>query len=844
MLKPTIADEIQIFTPELGARTVAIQKDGLTIGRMPDNDIVLDDPRVSEYHARIERDGGHYRLIDLNSASGTFLGETRLRPGVPTDWMPGHPLRIGENWLELRPAPEALASAEQAAYSQTPPAAPTELMKFSPKKHLGVYLSPPQLSISPGKSATVSLVIYNRGTQSDSFQLTMTGVSSTWLSDLLPLINVPAGAERQINITFQPPRLPATRAGRYPVTLRVSSQKLPDERVEANFTLTVQAYSQFASALHPEALDTKEPVQIRIENQGNIPETFTVAVEDPAAELQFVISQDKVTVPEGHATVIELGITPPSSWWNPGARTYPYFVHVTSASGQRQVLQGSVVARTPLPLGLALLTLLLSTCVCVGLLYAFGGTPLGLASATPTPTIVGTPGAVDQDADGLSDVDELRLGTNPTLVDTDGDGLWDGNEQRAGSNPLVTDTDGDTLSDGREVLELFTSPINPDTDGDGLNDNVDPDPGRLPTPTALPPTATVIIITETFTPVPPTATAPPPTATSAPPTATAAPPTATPPPTASSPPPISVAGWIAFETRRDGNLELYLLAAGSRSELRLTNNAAEDTRLAWTLSGNRMAFETNRDGNPEIYVMNVDGTAQTRLTNNAARDSSPAWSPDGARLAFLSDRDGNSEVYVMNADGTAQTRLTDNAARECCALWSPLGVLAFASDRDGGWGLYRMGADGSGQTRLAAASEAPPTWSPDGARLAFVSGQDGNDEIYAINADGAGASRLTNNLAQDTNPVWSPNGSRIAFLSNRDGNPEIYVMNPDGSAQTRLTNSPANECCLVWSPDGSQLAFASDRDANYEVYVINLSDLLFAQITNNSAYDAPWAWRP
>lgn len=49
-----------------------------TIGRWTDNDIVLPDRRVSRTHARIERRGNEFVLIDLNSTNGTFVNGKRL----------------------------------------------------------------------------------------------------------------------------------------------------------------------------------------------------------------------------------------------------------------------------------------------------------------------------------------------------------------------------------------------------------------------------------------------------------------------------------------------------------------------------------------------------------------------------------------------------------------------------------------------------------------------------------------------------------------------------------------------------------------------------------------------
>ena len=86
-------------------------------------------------------------------------------------------------------------------------------------------------------------------------------------------------------------------------------------------------------------------------------------------------------------------------------------------------------------------------------------------------------GPTDMDNDGLLDVDERRIGTNPLHPDTDDDGLLDGEEViRYGSDPLLPDTDSDTLSDYGEAILYHTNPRLADSDGDGL---LDPDEVNL-----------------------------------------------------------------------------------------------------------------------------------------------------------------------------------------------------------------------------------------------------------------------------------------------------------------------------------------------------------------------------
>jgi hypothetical protein len=101
-------------------------------------------------------------------------------------------------------------------------------------------------------------------------------------------------------------------------------------------------------------------------------------------------------------------------------------------------------------------------------------TPVPTAEPTVEPTAAPTEAPVDDgtdtDEDGLTDVEEAALGTDPENPDTDEDGISDGDEVNVwGSDPLNLDSDGDTLYDGGELI-YGTSILNPDTDGDGLSD--------------------------------------------------------------------------------------------------------------------------------------------------------------------------------------------------------------------------------------------------------------------------------------------------------------------------------------------------------------------------------------
>jgi hypothetical protein len=70
-----------------------------------------------------------------------------------------------------------------------------------------------------------------------------------------------------------------------------------------------------------------------------------------------------------------------------------------------------------------------------------------------------------------------------------------------------------------------------------------------------------------------------------------------------------------------------------------------------------------------------------------------------------------------------------------------------------------MNADGSNQTNLSNnnnATDAHPSWSPDGTKIAFFSARHGGGafQIYVMDADGSGQKNISNNLANDYFPDW------------------------------------------------------------------------------------------
>jgi len=208
--------------------------------------------------------------------------------------------------------------------------------------------------------------------------------------------------------------------------------------------------------------------------------------------------------------------------------------------------------------------------------------------------------------------------------------------------------------------------------------------------------------------------------------------------------------------------------------------------------GKWLAFDSNRSGNSEIYKMPIEGGELQQLTNHPAPDFLPAWSPDGTQIVFQSQRTGNRDLFVMSADGGPARQLTIDPGYDSDPEWAVDGNLYFNSDRTGRFEIFYLETH-EGELRaenvrqLTFVGGLTPIPSPDARLVAFTN----PDGLCFIAIDGSGTrSVLSGSIS--CQPHFSRDGSTIfcsdSFYGGGSANEGFWAVPVSGGQPKRLVH--------------------------------------------------------
>lgn len=297
-------------------RTITLHKAKTTIGRGPENDVTLDDSKVSRRHAQIEVNEDRCLILDLKSRNGTFLDETRLLPGVPELWSAGKVVHIGshELRLSLRPAQDERMTqfaAEDApsARAEHEPSNPNSAVVQ--ESTIQVTVEPIVISTEISAITTAKVTAINLGQRVEHLFVTVDGIPAAWQIGTRPVIELFPGTKATALVTLQPQLSPQVRLGPLPVNFRVYSE---DGQAQATCAATLimtgqaQPVGLYDLTIFPTERSGVQQgaFQIQLANRGQSDLALTLSAADVDQLCHYTVEQTQVNLSAGQERTIRL----------------------------------------------------------------------------------------------------------------------------------------------------------------------------------------------------------------------------------------------------------------------------------------------------------------------------------------------------------------------------------------------------------------------------------------------------------------------------------------------------------------------------------------------------------
>ena len=222
--------------------------------------------------------------------------------------------------------------------------------------------------------------------------------------------------------------------------------------------------------------------------------------------------------------------------------------------------------------------------------------------------------------------------------------------------------------------------------------------------------------------------------------------------------------WVR-EVASSGNVtavEIWTMRADGSDARAVVRNGSFNRSPSWG-PDRSIVFTSRQSGSDQIWRLAAGADTPVRLTTGGAADQAPRPSPDGSRILFQSNRGLDFDVYVMNADGSDVRNVTASPGDDRFPAWTPDGqrvIWTRFDDATLSFDLWTKSVDGGTAAAIVATgfNELSPSVSPDGREVAFQSDREPPARVYIVPITGGVARPLVpaSHSGSDQAPWWGP----------------------------------------------------------------------------------------
>jgi tricorn protease len=316
--------------------------------------------------------------------------------------------------------------------------------------------------------------------------------------------------------------------------------------------------------------------------------------------------------------------------------------------------------------------------------------------------------------------------------------------------------------------------------------------------------------------------------------------------------------WIAFSSNREGNYDVYVVAATGGKPRQLTFHSADDNVVGWSPDGKKIIFTSTRGNGAfptvsTLWEVPVDGGIEQPVPTDWGAWAS--YSPDGKKMAFTRHPATWSrkhyrgsyaaDLWIMDIAAKTFTRLGDEdyKGNRLWPMYARNGEIFYVSNatanekniKFGGpdvmksvnniWKISEKGGKEAQVTHHGDGNLFFPSISSDGKTIVYednfgiwkldtATGKS-NEIVIDIKADSKENDKELVTLSDAQGFHLSPSNRRAAVVAHG----EIFTIATDRGEPQRVTETSWKEQEPRWSPNGKWIAFVSDRAGREEVYI-------------------------